>query len=491
MALFSLVAASFSFELTNFIESDDDTFITSPTTATISSKLVLKLRQAVAYNNNENDKAQSRMGIKSISENTFKTDPSENTMTLEKGDFAKIEDSKSGSLKRDDLSVIDSSRRVKSSLEKNEKNSPRNYSPVESQFSKASFMKNERLKSSDNYPAHSSISQLISKKRTSIHPDQIVLERHNVREEKKIHEISESNLVDSSSSRIKFNDFSSLRNLSKENLIKNKLAKSNTAISYAEVKSSSLSFVKNTKPKENKASVKRSITIGKEISSITPMSSLDEISSKAQDDGCNYCIGICVKSSSDKASVGKSCIEKRQYFKALTFEKEDPSTKLLLHRDERQMPPTTIAQRTKLSTPVFFHARLNERKRAKRFDNGMEVIESRSVRAIDFNSLGIRKRRWPVPRDKENLTKIIAGLDNNWPVKHNAIVEGDLILGGLMMVHEREDTVTCGPIMPQGGIQALEAMLYTLDKLNDADIVPGVKIGAHILDDCDKDTYGL
>lgn len=80
-----------------------------------------------------------------------------------------------------------------------------------------------------------------------------------------------------------------------------------------------------------------------------------------------------------------------------------------------------------------------------------------------------------------------------WPVKKEAIVEGDLILGGLMMVHEREDSVTCGPIMPQGGIQALEAMLYTLDVLNTGThpILPNVLLGAHILDDCDKDTYGL
>jgi hypothetical protein len=92
--------------------------------------------------------------------------------------------------------------------------------------------------------------------------------------------------------------------------------------------------------------------------------------------------------------------------------------------------------------------------------------------------------------DSENSTKVIAPVDQ-WPVKHNAVVEGDLLLGGLMMVHEREDTVTCGPVMPQGGIQALEAMLYTLDRLNEPEIVPGVKVGAHILDDCDKDTYGL
>ncbi|XP_014601377.1 PREDICTED: metabotropic glutamate receptor 2-like isoform X2 [Polistes canadensis] len=79
-----------------------------------------------------------------------------------------------------------------------------------------------------------------------------------------------------------------------------------------------------------------------------------------------------------------------------------------------------------------------------------------------------------------------------WPIKKEAVVEGDLLLGGLMMVHERKDSEMCGPIMPQGGIQALEAMLYTLDQLNSGEgIVPGVKIGAHILDDCDRDTYGL
>ncbi|KAG8276395.1 hypothetical protein J6590_066193 [Homalodisca vitripennis] len=77
-----------------------------------------------------------------------------------------------------------------------------------------------------------------------------------------------------------------------------------------------------------------------------------------------------------------------------------------------------------------------------------------------------------------------------WPVKLAAEIPGDLILGGLMMVHEREDSVTCGPIMPQGGIQALETMLYTLDVVNNMPDAP-FTLGAHILDDCDKDTYGL
>ena len=80
----------------------------------------------------------------------------------------------------------------------------------------------------------------------------------------------------------------------------------------------------------------------------------------------------------------------------------------------------------------------------------------------------------------------------SWPTRLVAKVDGDLILGGLMMVHEREDTITCGKIMPQGGIQALEAMLFTIDYINNKkDFLPGIKIGTHILDDCDKDTYGL
>lgn len=44
----------------------------------------------------------------------------------------------------------------------------------------------------------------------------------------------------------------------------------------------------------------------------------------------------------------------------------------------------------------------------------------------------------------------IAGEQFHWPIKKEAIVEGDLILGGLMMVHSRSDLMMCGPIMPQG-----------------------------------------
>ncbi|XP_037076354.1 metabotropic glutamate receptor-like [Pollicipes pollicipes] len=78
------------------------------------------------------------------------------------------------------------------------------------------------------------------------------------------------------------------------------------------------------------------------------------------------------------------------------------------------------------------------------------------------------------------------------PPKYVAEIAGDLVLGGLMMVHERGEASTCGPIMPQGGVQALETMVYTLQYANaHPTLLPGLKIGAHILDDCDKDTYGL
>ena len=110
----------------------------------------------------------------------------------------------------------------------------------------------------------------------------------------------------------------------------------------------------------------------------------------------------------------------------------------------------------------------------------VQPIESLSGdESIDTSS---RSARYVV-HDRHNIS---------WPVKKVSEVSGDIILGGLMMVHEREDQKICGPIMPQGGIQALEAMLYTIDYINERDdILRGIKLGAYILDDCDKDTYGL
>ena len=50
-------------------------------------------------------------------------------------------------------------------------------------------------------------------------------------------------------------------------------------------------------------------------------------------------------------------------------------------------------------------------------------------------------------------TSNFRSMNVTWPLKRVSEMEGNIILGGLMMVHEREDNITCGPIMPQGGIQ--------------------------------------
>ncbi|XP_035209886.1 uncharacterized protein LOC118184334 [Stegodyphus dumicola] len=105
------------------------------------------------------------------------------------------------------------------------------------------------------------------------------------------------------------------------------------------------------------------------------------------------------------------------------------------------------------------------------------------------------KRHFPSLKNASSLYRKRRLTDNfnyTWPIKHVVHIKGDIMLGGLMMIHEREDVRICGPIMPQGGIQALECMLYTMDWVNDQeDFLPGFKLGAYVLDDCDKDTYGL
>uniref|UniRef100_H3BC48 Metabotropic glutamate receptor 2 n=1 Tax=Latimeria chalumnae TaxID=7897 RepID=H3BC48_LATCH len=77
--------------------------------------------------------------------------------------------------------------------------------------------------------------------------------------------------------------------------------------------------------------------------------------------------------------------------------------------------------------------------------------------------------------------------------KKEITIDGDLVIGGLFPVHEKgagmED---CGKINEYRGIQRLEAMLFALDEINkDPKLLPGLTLGAHILDTCSKDTYAL
>ena len=81
-----------------------------------------------------------------------------------------------------------------------------------------------------------------------------------------------------------------------------------------------------------------------------------------------------------------------------------------------------------------------------------------------------------------------------WPNRDlSSNIDGQIILGALHMIHSRSEDKICGRIMAQGGIQALETMLYTLDYINSnkTNFIPGVKIGVLAKDDCDRDIYGL
>lgn len=81
----------------------------------------------------------------------------------------------------------------------------------------------------------------------------------------------------------------------------------------------------------------------------------------------------------------------------------------------------------------------------------------------------------------------------NTDPKREITLEGDLMIGGLFPVHQKGEGVEdCGKINSQRGIQRLEAMLLALDEINkDERILPGIRLGAHILDTCSKDTYAL
>lgn len=141
--------------------------------------------------------------------------------------------------------------------------------------------------------------------------------------------------------------------------------------------------------------------------------------------------------------------------------------------------------------PFDFNRNLLTRLRQFEHTDDVKIPDSNSY--MEMIERDLEKQQLQPHHKIRHQSKIVHRNDDvHWPVKKEAEVDGDIVLGGLMMVHEREDSITCGPIMPQGGIQALEAMLYTLDRINaDPTILPNITLGAHILDDCDKDTYGL
>jgi len=73
-----------------------------------------------------------------------------------------------------------------------------------------------------------------------------------------------------------------------------------------------------------------------------------------------------------------------------------------------------------------------------------------------------------------------------------ANIEGDIVLGGLFPVHSKDKAGGCGDVQKDRGIQRLEAMLFALDHINrDRSLLPGIRLGAHVLDTCSHETYAL
>ncbi|QQP57591.1 Metabotropic glutamate receptor [Caligus rogercresseyi] len=71
--------------------------------------------------------------------------------------------------------------------------------------------------------------------------------------------------------------------------------------------------------------------------------------------------------------------------------------------------------------------------------------------------------------------------------------EGDILLGSLFPIHKQNHLHKgdpCGDIQSEDGIQPLEAMLFTLDNINeDESILKGVRLGAVAYDSCDDPIF--
>ena len=77
-----------------------------------------------------------------------------------------------------------------------------------------------------------------------------------------------------------------------------------------------------------------------------------------------------------------------------------------------------------------------------------------------------------------------------------AIVEGDIVLGGLFPIHtektDRLDEDQCGSLDVERGIHRLEAMLYAIQQVNkNHTLLPNITLGAQARDTCNVDSIAL
>ncbi|VDN10859.1 unnamed protein product [Dibothriocephalus latus] len=90
-----------------------------------------------------------------------------------------------------------------------------------------------------------------------------------------------------------------------------------------------------------------------------------------------------------------------------------------------------------------------------------------------------------------SLTYFVQGLDQSKVPSLVATVPGDIILGGLFPVHS-SGAQKCQSLNPERGIQRVEAMLFTLDEINNnPNLLPGLRLGANIRDTCSLGNHAL
>ncbi|CAF3334066.1 unnamed protein product [Rotaria socialis] len=78
-------------------------------------------------------------------------------------------------------------------------------------------------------------------------------------------------------------------------------------------------------------------------------------------------------------------------------------------------------------------------------------------------------------------------------ISRSAHRKGNVTLGGLFPVHEYgSPQEPCGAISEFRGIQRLEAMLFAIEQINDDNhLLPGIELGALVLDTCSDDNYAV
>ncbi|CAH8467567.1 unnamed protein product [Schistosoma rodhaini] len=90
-----------------------------------------------------------------------------------------------------------------------------------------------------------------------------------------------------------------------------------------------------------------------------------------------------------------------------------------------------------------------------------------------------------------HLVTIINCLQRKYDKNTVASIPGDIMLGGLFPVHTSGVT-TCESINPERGIQRVEAMLFTLDEINNnSKLLPGLTLGTTIRDTCSDTNHAL